>query len=289
MEEGQKTANWEQLLMNKIKIIVNVKDYCPAKEDRLLVPFISESNRLGQANKIGLLNRDGEVIVEPLYDTILDDCYSPNDLIRVGTLFPYGYSRKSGGVSSYVRYKYKIVNSTGVFITDMEYDSIAISSDKRLITVQDVQKGYAVYDVTGNEIVPFGKYAWIDCFDNGLCRVIQWKMTNDIENPEKKWGIINTKGKEVLPLEYDNIWKFFGKNRISTKVIKRGIAKEIYFDELNLQSYKSTHSIREETEESYGTHYGEYAGTYAQDVMGYSDDAINDAFDGDPDAYWNID
>lgn len=38
-----------------------------------------------------------------------------------------------------------------------------------------------------------------------------------------------------------------------------------------------------------GPHYGEYAGTYAQDVAGYSDDVINDAFDGEPDAYWNID
>ncbi len=44
-----------------------------------------------------------------------------------------------------------------------------------------------------------------------------------------------------------------------------------------------------EPNDGYGTHYGEYAGTYAQDVMGYSDDVINDAFDGDPDAYWNID
>lgn len=42
-------------------------------------------------------------------------------------------------------------------------------------------------------------------------------------------------------------------------------------------------------EDEYGTHYGEYAGTYAQDVAGYSDDVIDDAFDGDPDAYWNID
>ncbi len=33
----------------------------------------------------------------------------------------------------------------------------------------------------------------------------------------------------------------------------------------------------------------EYAGTYAHDVAGYSDAEINDAFDGDPDAYWNID
>ena len=41
--------------------------------------------------------------------------------------------------------------------------------------------------------------------------------------------------------------------------------------------------------EDYGTHYGEFAGTYAQDVVGYSDDEIYDAFDGEPDAYWNID
>ena len=39
----------------------------------------------------------------------------------------------------------------------------------------------------------------------------------------------------------------------------------------------------------YDTHYGEYAGSYAQDVEGYSDDVIDDAFDGDPEAYWNID
>ena len=35
--------------------------------------------------------------------------------------------------------------------------------------------------------------------------------------------------------------------------------------------------------------YGQYAGSYAQDVKGLSDDFINDVLDGDPDAYWNID
>lgn len=32
-----------------------------------------------------------------------------------------------------------------------------------------------------------------------------------------------------------------------------------------------------------------YRGSYAQDVMGYSDDEIDIIFDGDPLAYWNID
>lgn len=35
--------------------------------------------------------------------------------------------------------------------------------------------------------------------------------------------------------------------------------------------------------------YDEHSGSYAQDVMGYDDETINDAFEGDPDAYWNID
>ena len=35
--------------------------------------------------------------------------------------------------------------------------------------------------------------------------------------------------------------------------------------------------------------YGRYAGSYAQDEMGYSDDDIDTIFDCYPDAYWNID
>lgn len=32
-----------------------------------------------------------------------------------------------------------------------------------------------------------------------------------------------------------------------------------------------------------------YGGSYALDVIGYSDDDIDTIFDGVPDAYWNID
>lgn len=38
-----------------------------------------------------------------------------------------------------------------------------------------------------------------------------------------------------------------------------------------------------------GPTYDRYNGSYAQDEMGYSDDDIDTIFDGDPDAYWNID
>ena len=35
--------------------------------------------------------------------------------------------------------------------------------------------------------------------------------------------------------------------------------------------------------------YSRYAGTWAQDIENYSDDDIDTIFDGDPNAYWNID
>ena len=35
--------------------------------------------------------------------------------------------------------------------------------------------------------------------------------------------------------------------------------------------------------------YEKYAGSWAQDVEGYSDDDIDTIFDGDPSTYWNID
>ena len=63
------------------------------------------------------------------------------------------------------------------------------------------------------------------------------------------------------------------RNLIHTKENERGVRDIREYEECN----------------NYGSHYGEYAGSYAQDVMGYSDDVIDDAFDGDPDAYWNID
>ena len=35
--------------------------------------------------------------------------------------------------------------------------------------------------------------------------------------------------------------------------------------------------------------HDDFEGTYAHDVEGFDDDTIYDAFEGDPDAYWNID
>jgi len=156
---------------------------------------------------------------------------------------------------------------------------------------------HGVINSAGEMVVPFGKYAWISGFDHGLARVkdIFGDESIDLETGKTeraKWGIINEMGEEVLPVIYDTIWNFFQKSRSNTKVVLNG--EEKYFD-LNTQQfvengrYHSSRYYHDSSDDDYGTHYGAYAGSYAQDVMGYSDDVIDDAFDGDPDAYWNID
>ena len=93
---------------------------------------------------------------------------------------------------------------------------------------------WGVIDPNGVIIVPFGRYDWIDNFDQGLARVnIRIPQGGNRYATAKKWGIINERGEEVLPLEYDEIWNFYGKNRYSTKAVLDGEEYNIYFHDLN--------------------------------------------------------
>lgn len=175
---------------------------------------------------------------------------------------------------------------------------------------------WGVLDHDGNEIVPFGKYGWIDGFDSGLARVrtngnlgqarnvaaiinldennpsviqdrsnIQLFYDNDKRiNPDKyaKWGIINEKGEEVLPVIYDRVWKFLGKNRFSTKVVKDGVESDVYFHDLNpllpIRGVGRSHSHFEEAQD-YNPYYDKSDTWYAMTDGIYGDEP--DGFDGD--------
>ena len=73
--------------------------------------------------------------------------------------------------------------------------------------------------------MPPGRYTYIDGFDHNLARVKIDGMTS-INNPKEstvdKWGIIDIDGKEILPVKYSEIWRFYGKDRSTTKVILGG-------------------------------------------------------------------
>lgn len=194
--------------------------------------------------------------------------------------------------------------------------------EKKIKVVRNEKYQYGVTDQDGNVIVPFGKYEFIDGFDHGLARVRgkgllfypkqkryrfdsieEWlnadpnavpidQEKDRKEHPElySKWGIINERGEEVLPVEYDSIWKFLGKGRTSTKVEKGGISSYVDFLDLLTTFEPGEDDEQDNFYENYEEeHYEEFAGTYAQEVEGCSDEFINIVLEGDPDLYWNID
>ena len=269
------------------KFLVPASSYNMQDDHRLLIPFTS-------GDKIGFVDKEGAIVVKPQFTMYYGDCYDESDNIMVSVDCLYGFIRSGGRVARYKRQMYGLINYKGETIFEPSfYCLIPAIGNKNLYTVQDKNYKYAVLNIDRKEVVPFGKYSWIDGFDNGLARVRIGNVTNGQIQNGSKWGLIDENGKEVLPLEYDSIWTFYGKKRVTTKVVKGNVAHNVILSELfgkDKPQDKGNHSDNYDVNaDDYGTNYGEYAGSYAQDVEGYSDDVIDDAFDGDPDAYWNID
>ena len=276
----------EMLSVNQYtKVLVPASSYNMRDDDRLLIPFTN-------GDKIGFVNKEGYIIVKPQFTMYYGDCYDESDYIRVAIDNLYGFTRSGGKVATYKRPMYGLINYKGETIFEPSFYSLLPAiGNKKLYTVQNNNFEYAVLNIDGTVVVPFGKYNWIDGFDNGLARVKIGNVTNGQKENRNKWGLINENGDVVLPLEYDDIWAFYGKKRVTTKVVKGDVAQNVVLSEIlskdEVQEYDCSSSNNYDDE--YGTSYGKYAGSYAQDVEGYSDDVIDDAFDGDPDAYWNID
>lgn len=269
-----------KITINKnTKIIVPGTSYDFKSDHRLLIPFTQE-------DKIGFINQGGDVVVEAKYNMYYGECYKPSDLIRITVPYSYGFQRSGDKVAIYTKNLQGLVNYKGEVLKP-EYDVILTSIGSRpLFTVQK-EYSYGVLNFDGSNLIPYGKYDWIDGFDNGLARVL---IRNQGSVGKALWGIINDKGEEVMHVEYDKIWNFYGKNLEKVTIEKGNRSYRINLNYLNGKLQKNNEIKRSETtSERYGSHYGEFAGSYAQDVEGYSDDVINDAFEGDPDAYWNID
>ena len=269
------------MIMSDIRIIEPISNHNFEADNRILIPFI-------QNHKYGFMTRDRQIVVPAKYDFIYGEFENTDSLVRVGLTTGKGYARKNGEIQVYLRKVWGLLDSNGKLIVECEYDGISISDDQKYITLRDSVKGYTLIDRNGNTIIPYGTYNYMDGADHGLVRVKLYTGVDDNQLPEYKWGIVDTAGNIVLPIKYSNIWNFHGKKRMSTRVEIEGHSEIINFSSLiRVENVSSIEAY--EPYDEYGTHYGEFEGSYAQDVMGYSDDVINDAFEGDPDAYWNID
>ena len=285
----------EKLSINKhTKVLVSAERYDFSADTRLLIPFTS-------CDKIGFVNRTGEIIVKPKFAMYYGECYSKEDFICVTVTESYGYPRSGGKVSTYQRPLYGLLNCKGEMLLDTVYQAMVPAiGNKALFTVNKDYK-YGVINALGEEIVPFGTYDWIDGFDRGLARVKIGRTSSNLANNDNKWGLIDEQGSVVLPVEYKAIWNFYGKSQYSSIIVTKEDGMNTILKDFLVAKGKiggcneyNCHSHKSHDDECYGDnnrseHYEEFADTYAQDVAGYSDEDIYDAFDGDPDAYWNID
>lgn len=253
---------WLKYSQYGVRVSVLIGNHNMDKDDRFLVPFITRQR------KWGLMNRKGELVVNPVYDAICNDCQTKDDLIIVGLLHPYAFSKEDGTIDARVKYHYGLIRTDGTTFLNVKYNSVTLGS---LITVIGDDGCFAM-DYTGKVIIPKGRYAWMDGFDDGLARV------NKTIEGKTKWGIIDCNGEEVVPLDYDKIWNFYGKNMDGTNFEKDGQKYYLKFDLLRPFEYQKKYELTERQ--------------IRQREKGAWDEAKDmwlDAFEGDPDNYWNID
>lgn len=169
---------------------------------------------------------------------------------------------------------------------DYQYRQMKFPNNSSLIVVQDKNYKWGAIDEDDNTIIPFGKYAWIDGFQNGLAKVIGHNDTtspniiavydrdfNEIKDRVAEQGIVNELGEEELPLEY-NIWKFYGKDYPTIKFFKGEDEHIVTFQSLNP-------SLADEVDEDTADFLSHYDNSYDDYDMRDTWDAMTDGQYGD--------
>ena len=158
-----------------------------------------------------------------------------------------------------------------------KYRQMTPPINSTLIVVQDNENRWGVIDPEENIIVPFGKYEWIDGFQNGLARVFAHSKEEGgysvfsgmkFYGSGQRGGIINEAGQEVLSPEY-NVWKFYGKNFPTIRYFKGDIGHIVRFETLNP-------NLIEEDDDDYDDYDVRNSNDYD---MGMSDNYMLDTWD----------
>lgn len=150
---------------------------------------------LRNLDKKGFISKDNNILIKPAYDDIISVSMSTQTFVFAKNT----NNQKLLGLANFCE----------EVILQPIYEDIRYIDEKHFIVKRDGLN--SIIDNQENEIVPYGKYDYIDYFVHGLSRV---KKGN-------KWGIINKYGYVFLSPIFDEIWKL--KNEMSTtKVIYNG-------------------------------------------------------------------
>lgn len=194
--------------------------------------------------------------------------------------FKYIFAKEWVGdfISVMVGDSWGVIDSSFNEVIPCTYHDISVVKDK---AIAKTDTGFHIIDLNTKDTISI-VYDQASMFTDGLLLVCKKTVKASSSRtllgfgPEKnsyKYGLIDIYGQVVLDPIYDEI----------TVLNPETEPNEDEEDSENDNHHRGSYYDNNRPS------YGKYAGTYAQDVAGLSDDVIDDALDGDPDAYWNID
>lgn len=221
--------NYRPIIDNKAVFMVSGKEVEKRKrmhsEDRtgsqVFVEYLNQIKKLQL--KEGLINTNGKIIIEPIYDEISG--YFINGFMRV---------RNNG--------KAGIVNEKGEVVIPIKYDNV-LDYKNGMFTAEKNNK-WGIIDTKNKIIIPF-EYGRIRHFRNDLALITKkgtgyinkekeiviepqnsFNLSGDFHNglalvkKDNKYGFINKENKIIIQIIYDNALPFKDKKTI---VLKDGI------------------------------------------------------------------
>lgn len=260
-----------------MKVIIDISNGTNLQNSPLLIPYLEESKNFGRdLIKVGLLDNKGNVVLKATYDFVIGDCIEPDDIIVLGKI---GYINNKIPYSQehpFIRIDYSAYNvSKGMLLEG--FHSYSLSTDKKLLTVQR-DYFWGVINSDGEWIIPYGTYTWIDGYHNGYVRARKGHITNGVKGNDAQWSLINSRGFCVYSGCYD-IMPFYKERKDYTEILreKDGLWEKRTFKEitdflLSLSGPKPDYDPYDNRE-----------------WLHRYDGSTDDAFEGDNEAYWNID
>ena len=236
--------------------------------------YVTEKNK-----KFGLLTKHFkiEIITEPYFDKIILDKRGDN-------IFENGYYKISKGdiLGNWGTFVFIIAKKGDKYwLFNGRSGSCVLDNCDSIIFIEKRRHGVNIKEPY-LEFFKDGKHGFITSGGFKIFEEDYEKITFNSSSfiyitKNEKHGIITHLGSVLIPCEYDSIERIDQNYYLAKKgdIIEKINIRKIYNSE---DSFKNDEP-----------HYSKYVGSFAQDEMGYSDEDIDTVFDGDPDAYWNID
>ncbi len=203
-----------------------------------------------EGEKYGVINKDGDIIADAIYDDILDYFHGFIIVIKDDKV---GFIDENGKKITDIKYdmygvgnffeglarvefngKWGFIDATGKEVIPLKYDNVFNFVDG--VAPVCVKGKWGLIDKTGKEILA-PKYAQIGYEAEGIGTLVSFRggiaQVKDFNN---KWGYIDETGKEVVKPQFDEAYDYrdgfapFVKNKKVGLVTKEGIVLNPIYD-----------------------------------------------------------